>query len=112
MNLHDEFLVFCSTPLLCQRQEVSSGRERSDPKLEAATSSRGNPDDAIPANRSLDCVNTIPRTKKLSLKLRQQAIKLGMLPGSPRWRAYVLGTTAAAAKRNRERRTKSESKEA
>jgi hypothetical protein len=85
------------------------GASAREPKPEARTDSREHPDDAIPADKSVNGVNAILGTKNLSLKLRQQAAKLGMLPGSPRWRAYVLGTTAAAAKRNRERRTKSES---
>ena len=37
----------------------------------------------------------------LQLKLRQQARKLGLKPGSPRWRAYVLGTRARMEKQKR-----------
>jgi hypothetical protein len=35
----------------------------------------------------------------LEKKLREQAAQLGLRPGSPRWKAYVLGTAAAAKKR-------------
>jgi hypothetical protein len=42
----------------------------------------------------------------LNLKLRKQASALGMVPGSPRWRAYVLGTVSAMAKRKRKKDSK------
>lgn len=43
-------------------------------------------------------VNTIPKRENLGLKLRRQALKQGLIPGTPRWRAYVLGTQARAKK--------------
>jgi hypothetical protein len=46
--------------------------------------------------------------KSLELSVRERALALGLAPGSPRWRAYVLGTIAAARKRDRERRDKRE----
>lgn len=49
-------------------------------------------------------VNTIPRLDRLGLKLRRQALSRGLAPGSPRWRAYVLGTLAAARRREKEKR--------
>lgn len=54
-----------------------------------------------PAASSTICKSTNPDGKSLSLKLREQAKRLGLKPGSPRWRAYVLGTQAAARKRGR-----------
>jgi len=47
----------------------AGGRERSDPRIE------------------------------LSKKLRAQAARHGFAPGSPKWRAYVLGTEAASRRR-------------
>jgi hypothetical protein len=52
----------------------AGGRERSDPKL------------------------------TLSKKLREQATRQGLKPGSPGWRAYVLGGEAAARQRANRRR--------
>jgi hypothetical protein len=57
----------------------------------------------MPAER----VNTYQSAAALNLKLRQQAKELGLTPGSPRWRAYVLGTVTAAAK---EKKKKEQSK--
>lgn len=56
---------------------------------------------ATPHESAGNCGNKILRAKKLQLKLREQAKKLGLIPGSPRWRAYVLGTIAAQEKRKR-----------
>jgi hypothetical protein len=44
----------------------------------------------------------------LSLKLRQQALKAGIKPGSDRWRAYVLGGLAAAKRRKAKKRNDGE----
>ena len=41
--------------------------------------------------------------KSFYLKLREQARRLGLKPGSPRWRAYVLGTKARMEKQKRSR---------
>jgi hypothetical protein len=48
-------------------------------------------------------VDTTQRRKSHDLKLREQAKKLGLKPGSTRWRAYVLGTKARMAKQKRSR---------
>jgi hypothetical protein len=42
----------------------------------------------------------------LSKKLRAQAQRHGLKPGSPEWRAYVLGGEAAARQRAKEKREK------
>lgn len=42
-------------------------------------------------------------TASINKKLREQARKLGLKPGSDRWRAYVLGTISAMKKRNLEK---------
>lgn len=47
-------------------------------------------------------VYTIPDV--LKLKLRQQAAKRGLTPGSARWRAYVLGTEAAMRRKKKARK--------
>jgi hypothetical protein len=65
------------------------------PKLTPATRS--------PLGQVASCVNTTPNRTNLGLKLRQQALKQGLIPGTPRWRAYVLGTLAAAERRKLER---------
>ena len=56
---------------------------------------------AIPPSQSnpADDVYTSARGVNIELKLRQQAAKLGLIPGSPRWRAYVLGTLSANRRR-------------
>lgn len=59
-----------------------------------------------PAELPGNCVNTIPGPASLGVMLRQRAKALGLAPGTPRWRAYVLGTQAAAAKRRREKAKK------
>ena len=53
--------------------------------------------DPCPTLQPLSKINK--GTKKLEAKLREQAQKLGLKPGSPRWRAYVLGTISASAKK-------------
>lgn len=53
-----------------------------------------------------NCVDTPKTSPSLGLKLRQQALKLGLPPGSPRWRAYVLGTQAQAEKRKMKKKRK------
>lgn len=40
---------------------------------------------------------------KLDFLLRQRAKNAGLLPGSPRWRAYVLGGLSTAARQRREK---------
>ena len=47
----------------------------------------------------------------INKRLRDQAKKLGLKPGSPRWRAYVLGTTSANKKRKIEKRKKASFRE-
>jgi hypothetical protein len=59
--------------VLASLPDSAGGRERSDPKM------------------------------ALSKKLRVQAERNGLKPGSPRWRAYVLGGMAASAKRRQEK---------
>lgn len=75
------------------------GREQRDPKrLMTLTHQAGR----APG------VYTNPRPENLGLKLRQQALKQGMIPGSPRWRAYVLGTLEAAKRRKSKKRRQNE----
>jgi hypothetical protein len=78
--------------------EKCSGAER--PKERPDTAAPGKPD-PIPQASARNSVYT-PPAPSLGLKLRQQAAQQGLAPGSPRWRAYVLGTQAAARKRQRE----------
>lgn len=54
-----------------------------------------------PHKNSANCGAAIPGRKNLDLKLRAQAKKLGLIPGSPRWRAYVLGTQSAMRKKKK-----------
>jgi hypothetical protein len=81
---------------------------------EAATGRRrrlGSPNPQVEGKRPQGeanlCENTNrdlePSNLNLKLKLRQQAKELGLVPGSPRWRAYVLGTISAAAQRKRKK---------
>lgn len=58
-----------------------------------------NPGTQSPVPEGAPRVNTIQTRESLGLKLRRQALKQGMIPGSARWRAYVLGTLKAAQKR-------------
>lgn len=48
-------------------------------------------------------VNTEGGAVALQLKLRTQAKRLGLIPGSAPWRAYVLGTIAAMKKRKQQK---------
>lgn len=96
MTIDDEILVF-SHSLNAREQEIhQAGAER--PKV--------GPDDTFPPKKVASSVYTTPGPKTLSLKLREQAKKLGLKPGEPRWRAYVLGTQAAAARRKRQKAKK------
>jgi hypothetical protein len=61
-------------------------------------------DDALPQNEGSGCVYTPKNRLPLGVHLRQQAIKNGLTPGSPRWRAYVLGTLQASKKRKAKKR--------
>jgi hypothetical protein len=73
-----------------QRPKDCSGDDtlREDVILQAEPSLRVN------THQSLLALN-------LKLKLRQHARELGMTPGSPQWRAYVLGTVSRTAQKQR-----------
>ena len=58
-------------------------------------------DNPTPHQKPANCAYSIPGGKNLNLKLRMQAKKIGLIPGSPQWRAYVLGTVSAMKKRKR-----------
>jgi len=89
-----------------------SGWERSDPKPDGEDAAKGSgrtqepaaePETtAVPPQIRVNTYFSAP----LNLKLRQQAAKLGLKPGSPRWRAYVLGTVDRAAKEKRKKAPK------
>lgn len=64
----------------------------------------GHPEDTNPPASPTKVFTRTQRASSLQLKLRQQAARQGMKPGSPRWRAYVLGTAAAAAKRRKRKK--------
>jgi hypothetical protein len=98
MNLNDEFLVFTSPHPAGNGKRHWAGAQR--PKAGTST--------AFPAGTSANDVYTHKNAKHLALKLRQQAVKLGLIPGSPRWRAYVLGTLQASKRRKRKKRTDDE----
>jgi hypothetical protein len=100
VNLRDEFFVFSSPSIARDGERPWAGAER--PK--DGTS------DPIPQEKDASSVYIIPSSKSLGLKLRQQALKLGLVPGSARWRAYVLGTQTAAARRRREKEEKAKAK--
>ena len=53
-----------------------------------------------PHSKPTEGVYTAGNAVNINLKLRTQAKKLGLIPGSPSWRAYVLGTLSAMKKRN------------
>lgn len=95
---------------------VSRGREFSPPYLHEKCSGAQRPKATLeyaphgtenatsiqpPVFRVEKCVHTVNQLPSLSLKLRNQAKKAGLIPGSPRWRSYVLGTEQAAKKRKR-----------
>ena len=61
------------------------------------------PDDSFPAKKPVKGVYTAGSAVNINLKLRTQAKKLGLTPGSPQWRAYVLGTISAMKKRKRQK---------
>jgi hypothetical protein len=96
MTIRDEFRVFTS-PLPSARTQWA-GAQR--PKASPATVPDGLTAHLTPTNVFTGTF----RPKTLDLKLRQQAARLGMIPGSPRWRAYVLGTVTAAATKKRKKR--------
>jgi hypothetical protein len=48
----------------------------------------------------------LPKRPTASKALREHASRAGLRPGSPRWRAYVLGTLAAMRKTQQSRRKK------
>lgn len=61
-------------------------------------------DDSFPAQSTPNLFTQRWSAVNINLKLRTQAKKLGLIPGSPSWRAYVLGTLSAMEKRKREKR--------
>jgi hypothetical protein len=91
-----------SAPNPLPEMDIDLGRERSDQKPQSAQGcDRPTSDDRTAHQEPTNIVYKNKRGISLDLKLRQQAAKLGMKPGSPRWRAYVLGTKAAAQRRKR-----------
>jgi len=96
MDLHDEIRVFSHSPYAREEERPWAGAQR--PK--DGTS------DPLPPKKDAASVYTQTPRIALGLKLRQQAKKLGLKPGEPRWRAYVLGSEAAAARRKREKAKK------
>lgn len=122
MTLEDDFLVFTSPHpdpagngkkhwAGAQRPKAESDEKNVEndrkPKPEQTTpvncvcAIHDPQDDATPHQKPKDCAYTNPGGKNLNLKLRKQAKKIGLIPGSPRWRAYVLGTGSAIKKRKR-----------
>jgi len=93
MNLQDEFFVLCTSHPARVGKTHWAGAQR--PKAGC--------NDALPSAKPAGCVYTQKNRAPLGVKLRQQAIKNGLTPGSPRWRAYVLGTLQAAKKRNKQK---------
>jgi hypothetical protein len=75
---------------------------------QARRGSREHSDDGHPPETPTTNVYTPRAGVNINLKLRQQAVKLGLEPGSPRWRAYVLGTLQASKRRKRKKRTTDE----
>jgi hypothetical protein len=96
MTLHDEIRVFSHSPVAREEKRPWAGAQR--PK--DGTS------DPLPPKKAAAGVYTMPGPIALGLKLRSQAKKLGLVPGTPRWRAYVLGTESAAARRKSEKAKK------
>jgi hypothetical protein len=75
---------------------------------QARRGSRERSDDSHPQETPASDVYTPRIGVNINLKLRQQAAKLGLMPGSPRWRAYVLGTQQASKRRKCKKRTTDE----
>ena len=59
------------------------------------------PDKVAGQENATESAKAAQRAAALKLKLRNQAKKLGLIPGSDVWRAYVLGTFSAMKKRKR-----------
>ena len=113
MTLNDDFLVFSSP----YPDPAGNGKKHwagaKRPKAETAEESmlwqarrgsRKQSADAHPTETPANDVYTQRRGVNINTKLRQQALKLGLMPGSPRWRAYVLGTLQASKRRKRKKR--------
>ena len=122
MTLEDDFLVFTSRHphhagngekhwAGAQRPKAKTGEKN---VLNDSTSTDGKnksvnyvftipqpSDSPVPHQKPTNCAYTNPGGKNLNLKLRKQAKKIGLIPGSPQWRAYVLGTISAMKKRKR-----------
>ena len=110
MTLNDEFLVFSSPHPARDGGSHWAGAQR--PKAESGEKGmRGNDvntttesrEDVTAPDKSTKSVNTPKRAKDINLKLREQAKKIGLIPGSSQWRAYVLGTVSAMKKRQRQK---------
>ncbi len=113
MTLDDELRIFASpySPPNAKgtgtqsagAQRPKAGSATGSPQVTAVSSERlSSPsDDSKAGKQPSTSVYTKSERVPLGVKLRQQAADLGLKPGSPRWRAYVLGTTAKAAKRKR-----------
>ena len=108
----DDFLVFSSPPHPARdggshwagAQRPKAGTEERDMRRNDVNTTAGSREDATAPDKSTNSVYTAKNPINLNLKLRRQALSQGMIPGSPRWRAYVLGTVSAARKRKREKR--------
>jgi hypothetical protein len=94
VTIHDEFFVLCTSHPAREGSRPWAGAQR--PKAGC--------NDALPPAKPAGCVYTQKNRAPLGVKLRQQAIKNGLTPGSPRWRAYVLGTLQASKKRKAKKR--------
>jgi hypothetical protein len=94
-----QFRVYSKTLTAGDGKSHSAGAQR--PKA-------GRRDLTLMENGRTDVYTQAPALS-LSLKLRQQALKAGLKPGSDRWRAYVLGGIAAAKRRKAKKRNEGES---
>lgn len=125
MTLDDDFLVFSSPHpdpagngkkhwAGAQRPKAKTG-EKNVPKGSISTAEKKTEINYVctipepttrvtPQHKPPNCANTNLGGKNLNLKLRKQAKKLGLIPGSPQWRAYVLGTVSAMKKRKQQRK--------
>lgn len=122
MTLKDDFLVFSSPHpdpagngkkhwAGAQRPKAETGEKNVQNDLTSTADKKRPVNCVFTITEPLDsptyhpkptnCAYTNQGGKNLNLKLRKQAHKLGLIPGSPQWRAYVLGTVAAMKKRKR-----------
>jgi hypothetical protein len=89
---------------IAQRPKAISSEK--DTRINRVNTTTRHPEDTTPQPEPAKSVYTYQSSADTNLKLRKQANKLGLIPGSPRWRAYVLGTISAIEKRKREKSTR------